>query len=154
MSVLHHWRRFGCSAPFSDFFKKYFYWKPHFQDHLCFENGGTGGDKTPQESWSIYHVTHDQKWRFWEFPTIGNRVCLTTVLDKNRCSSSLRNRCLNKTKTFHHVLQDKLLQDFRDTFPAKGLFIYLFIYRFVQCTGERTIGHVVPYLVHPPNPTP
>ena len=29
-------------------------------------------------------------------------------------------------------------------------FIYLFIYRFVQCTGERTIGHVVPYLVHPP----
>ena len=30
------------------------------------------------------------------------------------------------------------------------LFIYLFIYRFVQCTGERTIGHVVPYLVHPP----
>ena len=25
----------------------------------------------------------------------------------------------------------------------------LFIYRFVQCTGERTIGHVVPYLVHP-----
>ena len=33
-------------------------------------------------------------------------------------------------------------------------FIYLFIYRFVQCTGERTIGHVVPYLVHPPNPTP
>ena len=34
------------------------------------------------------------------------------------------------------------------------LFIYLFIYRFVQCTGERTIGHVVPYLVHPPNPTP
>ena len=32
--------------------------------------------------------------------------------------------------------------------------IYLFIYRFVQCTGERTIGHVVPYLVHPPNPTP
>ena len=28
--------------------------------------------------------------------------------------------------------------------------IYLFIYRFVQCTGERTIGHVVPYLVHPP----
>ena len=24
------------------------------------------------------------------------------------------------------------------------LFI-LFIYRFVQCTGERTIGHVVPY---------
>ena len=34
------------------------------------------------------------------------------------------------------------------------LFIYLFIYRFVQCTGERTIGHEVPYLVHPPNPTP
>ena len=32
--------------------------------------------------------------------------------------------------------------------------IYLFIYRFVQCTGERTIGHVVLYLVHPPNPTP
>ena len=30
------------------------------------------------------------------------------------------------------------------------LFIYLFIYRFVQCTEERTIGHVVPYLVHPP----
>ena len=29
-------------------------------------------------------------------------------------------------------------------------FIYLFIYRFVQCTGERTIGHVFPYLVHPP----
>ena len=28
------------------------------------------------------------------------------------------------------------------------LFIYLFTYRFVQCTGERTIGHVVPYLVH------
>ena len=44
-------------------------------------------------------------------------------------------------------------------FPARDvfgtyLFIYLFIYRFVQCTGERTIGHVVPYLVHPPNPTP
>ena len=35
-----------------------------------------------------------------------------------------------------------------------NLFIYLFIYRFVQCTGERTIGHVVPYLVHPPNPMP
>ena len=34
------------------------------------------------------------------------------------------------------------------------LVIYLFIYRFVQCTGERTIGHVVPYLVRPPNPTP
>ena len=34
---------------------------------------------------------------------------------------------------------------------STGLFIYLlFIYRFVQCTGERTIGHVVPYLVHPP----
>ena len=32
-------------------------------------------------------------------------------------------------------------------------FIYLFIYRFVQCTGERT-EHVVPYLVHPPNPLP
>ena len=32
----------------------------------------------------------------------------------------------------------------------KNLFIYLFIYRFVQCTGERAIGHVVPYLVHPP----
>ena len=32
--------------------------------------------------------------------------------------------------------------------------IYLFIYRFVQCTGETTIAHVVPYLVHPPNPTP
>ena len=32
--------------------------------------------------------------------------------------------------------------------------IYLFIYRFAQCTGERTIGHVAPYLVHPPNPTP
>ena len=31
------------------------------------------------------------------------------------------------------------------------LFIYLFIYRFVQSTGERTMGHVVPYLVHPPN---
>ena len=27
------------------------------------------------------------------------------------------------------------------------LFIYyLLIYRFVQCTGERTIGHEVPYL--------
>ena len=34
------------------------------------------------------------------------------------------------------------------------LFFYLFIYRFVQCAGERTIGHVVPYLVHPPNPPP
>ena len=31
---------------------------------------------------------------------------------------------------------------------------YLFIYRFVQCTGERTIAHVVPYLVHPHNPAP
>ena len=30
--------------------------------------------------------------------------------------------------------------------------IYLFIYRFVQCTRERTIGHVIPYLAHPPNP--
>ena len=34
--------------------------------------------------------------------------------------------------------------------------IYLFIiYLFIdsyKCTGERTIGHVVPYLVHPPNP--
>ena len=36
------------------------------------------------------------------------------------------------------------------------LSIYLFIYRFVQCTGrgENNIGHVVPYLVHPPNPNP
>ena len=34
------------------------------------------------------------------------------------------------------------------------VYYYFFIYRFVQCTGERTIGHVVPYLVHPPNPTP
>ena len=33
-------------------------------------------------------------------------------------------------------------------------FIYLFIYRFVQCTGERTIGHVVPYLVEKPTPYP
>ena len=42
-----------------------------------------------------------------------------------------------------------------EKFPEIYLFIYyLFIYRFVQCTGERTIGHVVPYLVHPPNPTP
>ena len=35
-----------------------------------------------------------------------------------------------------------------------GIYLfYLFIYRFVQCTGERTIGHVVPYLVHPPKLT-
>ena len=37
---------------------------------------------------------------------------------------------------------------------SRHFYYYLFIYRFVQCTGERTIGHVVPYLVHPPNPTP
>ena len=43
--------------------------------------------------------------------------------------------------------------DIEDMFLDPNIFIYLFIYRFVQCTGERTIGHVVPYLVHPPNPT-
>ena len=41
-----------------------------------------------------------------------------------------------------------------DVLFDRYLFIYLFIYRFVQCSGERTIGHVVLYLVHPPNPTP
>ena len=38
--------------------------------------------------------------------------------------------------------------------PRVNKFIYLFSYRFVQCTVERIIGHVVPYLVRPPNPTP
>ena len=36
------------------------------------------------------------------------------------------------------------------------IIIYLFIYLFIDSYNvqERTIGHVVPYLVRPPNPTP
>ena len=60
---------------------------------------------------------------------------------------------LNKQK-HGIVLLNSLHLSHNHTYDYFYLFIYLFIYRFVQCTGERTIGHVVPYLVHPPNPTP
>ena len=37
-----------------------------------------------------------------------------------------------------------LAQNFTEQKEHQYNHIYLFIYRFVQCTGERTIGHVVP----------